>query len=240
MAQLSRPSSFSTVNGNLPEETDSQIDRSARPIRVLVAERSEVLRLGFRQFVESRDGLALVGETATRDELKALSAALKPDVLLLDVHLATSDGFQIARAVKALNPSIQILICGQSENIDDIRAVLDTSVRGYLLKHACFEEVESAIYRVHAGQDYIAEDLAKRLLQDMTDEDTEAVEPSVELALTTREQEVLTLARSGYTNRQIGDQLHLAQKTITRHLTSIYRKLGVRNRVQAINAAAER
>ncbi len=158
----------------------------------------------------------------------------------MDVHLATSDGFQIARAVKALNPSIQILICGQSENIDDIRAVLDTSVRGYLLKHACFEEVESAIYRVHAGQDYIAEDLAKRLLQDMTDEDTEAVEPSVELALTTREQEVLTLARSGYTNSQIGDQLHLAQKTITRHLTSIYRKLGVRNRVQAINAAAER
>lgn len=240
MTQLSKPSSFSTVNGNLPEGIDSQLDRSVTPVRVLVTERSEVLRLGFRQFVESRDGLVLVGETATRDELKALSAALKPDVLLLDVHLATSDDFQITRTIKALNPNIQILICGESENVDDIRAVLDISVRGYVLKHARFEEVECAIYRVHTGQDYISKDLAKRLLQDMTDEETEVAEPSAELALTTREQEVLTLVRSGYTNSQIGDQLHLAQKTIMHHLTSIYRKLGVRDRAQAINVAVGR
>lgn len=209
-------------------------------VRVLVVEDHPVLRGVIRLACEHTPGLALAGEAGTGEEAVEAARDLRPDVVVLDLVLPGElQGLDVARTVRAEGTASRILVLtGRSDEqavFDAIRAGVD----GYLEKTAGMRFIADALQRVGAGERVFTPEQERKAVSELGRMARHAREVSdVRATLTEREREILEMLTRGLTVKQVASRLRLSPRTVETHIAKLYRKLGVRNRVQAVSRAA--
>jgi two-component system nitrate/nitrite response regulator NarL len=202
-------------------------------IRVGIVDDHPLYRDGVVQTLRGDPGFAVVGEGGTAEEAVRLAETLAPDVLLLDLTMP-GHGLDAIATIVERAPNTSILVLTASEHDDDLLTALQRGARGYALKGLGGEDLRRIVRAVACGERYVPPALAagfligaSRLVR------AEPAAPSPVDRLSEREQQVLHLLANGLSNREIGDVLHLTEKTVKHYVTSIFQKLDVRNRTQA-------
>lgn len=205
-------------------------------IRVVLADDHAVVRKGIRDFLEEDGDIEVVAEAGDGEKVKELILALRPDVAVLDIRMPLATGIDVARWIHQQSLPVRILILTAFDDDPFIVAALKAGANGYVLKNAEAEEITAAVRAVHRGEPALAPDIAQKLITQMTGtpEPQMALEP-----ITDREREVLQLAASGLTNRGIGLELSISDRTVQGHLASIYAKLSVNSRTEAVTKALQ-
>lgn len=199
------------------------------PIRVLVVDDHPLLREGVIHTLEAEDDLTVVGEAGTGEEALRLVEKLDPDVILLDIKMPGLGGIATASTIGKHNPSVRVLMLTISEDPDDLIQALKAGARGYVLKGVPGHKLVHAVRAVIDGEVFVSAPLANTILHELTqDSSADPLEELIE-----RERQVLELVGRGLTNREIGEQLYLAEKTIKHYMTNVLQKLHVRSRVEA-------
>ncbi len=206
-------------------------------IRIVVADDHPLFRRGVIDMLSAEEDCSVVGEAASGEEALKLVADAEPDLLLLDVSMPGVGGLAAARRVADGSPATRILMLTVSESEDDLLAALKAGATGYVLKGAPPHRVVHAVRTVAAGEVFITPALAGTVLYEMT---RDKAEEDPLATLTERERQVLQLVGEGLTNKEIGDQLHLSEKTVKHYMTGVLQKLHVRSRVEAALLAARR
>lgn len=205
-------------------------------LRVLVADDHPLFREGVVHSLSSEEDIEVVGEAANSREAVKLATELMPDLVVLDLGMPKGGGIEAARRIAASSPATAILILTISEDPDDLLEVLKAGARGYVLKGVAAPGLVHAVRAVTNGEVYVTPTLANSILHEMTREET--LDPFDQL--TPREREILQLVAEGRTNREIGHQLYLAEKTVKHYMTNVLQKLHVRTRVEAALLAQRR
>jgi DNA-binding NarL/FixJ family response regulator len=195
-------------------------------IRVAIADDHRVVRVGLQQLLDILDDVELVGAADGGKAAVALCAETKPDVLLLDLAMPDLDGIGVTRQVAVIAPATRVIVFTAFGDRDQVVAALDAGAVGYLLKDAEPAELGSAIRAAAQGDAPLAPKAAAALLEELG-------RTQARPELTAREREVLTLLVSGFSNKQIGRQLGISEKTVKGHLTNLFQRIGVSDRTQA-------
>ncbi len=212
-------------------------------ISVLLVDDQALLRMGFRMILESEPDITVVGEAADGAAGVAMAAALRPDVVLMDVRMPVLDGIEATTAIIAAHQSVRVLILTTYDLDHYVYAGLRAGASGFLLKDAPPADLLAAIRTVAGGEAVLAPSTTRRLIDRFVpllpvpgrDERREQV-----LALLTeREREVFALLAAGRSNRELALDLHLSESTVKIHVGRILAKLGLRDRVQAVVLAYE-
>lgn len=207
--------------------------------RVLVVDDHPLIRSGLRVLLAEEPSLELVGEAATGDEAIAAAAALAPDVVLMDLNLPDIDGVQATRQILAEHPHTKVLVLTMLEDDDSLRAALQAGARGYLLKGAGGDETVRAIHSVAAGDAVFSAPVADRVLDAAAPAPPAGAARQTFPVLTDREHDVLVLLAQGYNNAAIAQALFLQPKTVRNYVSSVFAKLNVDDRVEALLLARE-
>ena len=202
-------------------------------LRVLLAEDHAVVREGTREILAQGAGIVVVGEAADGAEAVALAERLRPDVVLLDLSLPVLNGIEATRRIRAHPRPPHVLILSAYDDEDYVVAAVEAGASGYLLKTVHADDVLAAIRAVARGEIVLHPTVAHQLV-------ARAAHGGAPDTLTARELEVLQLAARGNRTREIAAQLALSSRTIEAHFTSIFNKLGVSTRAEAIVHAASR
>ncbi|MEV5378266.1 response regulator transcription factor [Streptomyces nondiastaticus] len=211
----------------------------AKSTRVFLLDDHEVVRRGVHDLLDAEPGLTVVGEAGTAEQALARIPALRPDVAVLDVRLPDGDGVAVCRELRSRMPG---LACLMLTSFDDEEALLDAimaGAAGYVLKQISGTDLVTAVRTVASGQSMLDPGAATRLMARLRGEETGKQQPQALAGLTDREREILGLIGEGLTNRQIGQKLYLAEKTVKNHISRLLAKLGVERRVQAAVIATE-
>jgi len=203
----------------------------SEPIRILIVDDHPLFREGVAASLSREADCQVVGQASTGEEAFDLAGELLPDVLLMDISMPGEGGIAAAGRIAAAFPIIRMMMLTVSEDEDDLMNALRSGARGYVLKGISAHQLAGAIRLVADGGVYISPALAGSVLFEMTHPPADR-DPFNEL--TSREKEILQLVAQGLTNREIGDQLSLAEKTIKHYMTNVLQKLHVRSRVQAV------
>lgn len=201
-------------------------------IRVILADDHAVVRKGIHDFLQEDGDIEVIAEASDGGKVKELILDLHPDVAILDVRMPQATGIEVTRWVREQALPVRVLIITAYDDDPFILAALKAGADGYVLKTAEAEQITAAVRAVHRGESAIASDIAQKLITHMWSEQTPVVE-----SLTDRECEVLQLAASGLTNRGIGVKLSISDRTVQGHLASIYAKLNVNSRTEAVTKA---
>ena len=202
-------------------------------IHVVLVDDHPLFREGVAHILRAEPDIEIVGQGATADDALRLACTLLPDLILLDISLP-GGGLQAAQLIAGACPVTRIVMLTVSEQEDHVLTALKGGARAYILKGVPARELVSIVRAVYAGQSYVTPALAAGLLAEMRPPVTSgarALSPLDEL--TVREQQILEGLAGGLSNREIGAQLHLAEKTVKHYMTNILQKLQVRNRVEA-------
>lgn len=210
-----------------------------KKIRVLLADDHVLVRKGIRRFLEKELGLEVIGEAGDGEEIVALTKELKPDVAVLDVAMPKMGGIQATKQIKAINPSIAVLILTAYDYDQYVFALLEAGASGYLLKDICPEELVSAIYAICKGDPVLHPSVARKVMERFRSPVNNQEVRSYDL-LSDREMNVLALAAQGKSNKDIADELDLSIRTIETHIGHIFNKLGVGSRTEAVIMAIKK
>ena len=199
------------------------------PIRILIADDHPLFREGVAHSLSGKANITVIAQAETSEEALRLARELLPDVVLLDIAMPVRGGLAIASEIAVACPATKIVMLTVSEHEDDLLSAFKAGARGYVLKGVSAQELANIISTVADGEVYVTPALAAGMLVEMTH--GRPYDPLIEL--TDREREILQLVAEGLTNRQIGEHLHLAEKTIKHYMTNILGKLHVRSRLDA-------
>ncbi len=199
------------------------------PIRVLVVDDHPLFRQGVLFTLSHNPDIEVVGEGENGRQAVQMAQQFRPDVLLLDITMPGMDGLQAAAEVSRLVPETRIVMLTASEEGDDLMAAMKAGAGGYVVKGAGAGEIVTAVLAASRGEAYITPKMAGNLLREMTHKPS--ADPLSEL--TERELQVLELVARGMSNKEVGIELNLAEKTVKHYLTSVLQKLHVRSRVEA-------
>jgi DNA-binding NarL/FixJ family response regulator len=204
-------------------------------IRILLVDDHPILRQGMKQLLEMYGGLDICGEAGNGEEAIMQALGQKPDIILMDINLPKVSGYESSRAILTAWPEAQILILSNQDDPRVMRKCLDLPVKGFLLKDIQIDDLVEAIRKVHMGQPLtLSPDLAAKLEKS----EKGKIKSEVEV-LTEREREVLGALSKGYSNQKLAELLVVSPKTVQNHLYSIYHKIGVGSRSEAILWAIE-
>jgi len=204
------------------------------PIDVLVVDDHPLFRQGVVHSLTQEPGFRVVGETASGEEALAMAQALLPNVVLLDISMPGWNGIVTAERIAMACPATAIVMLTSSEDKDKLLSALKAGARGYVLKGVSARELAQVLRAAVDGEVYVSPSIAAEMLVSLTQR--KAPDPLQEL--TERERTILSLIGLGRTNREIGETLHLAEKTIKHYVTNILQKLQVRSRVEAALVAS--
>ncbi len=209
-----------------------------QPIRVVLADDHAVVRKGIREFLEEQGDITVLAEAADGDSALTLIQDHAPDVAVLDIQMPGPNGIEVTRALRAAGSLVAILILTAYDDDPYIMAGIQAGANGYVLKSAAPDEIIRAVRAVHEGQSAVDPIVAAKLMAHVAAlrsvPPTLAAEP-----LTDRELEVLALVAKGLTNRAIGHQLGISDRTVQGHLANIYGKMGASSRTEAVMAAVK-
>ncbi len=210
-------------------------DGTQTPVRVYVVDDHELLRRGLRSVLEADPRVDVVGEASSALEATRRIPALRPDVALLDVRLGDGSGIEVCRAVRSVDPGIRVLMITSYDDEEARTGALLAGASGFVLKQIRGRRLVDALCRVAAGGQVVDEEelVAPPRGRGVDDRLASA-------ALTPQERRILDLVVEGLTNRQIGERIGIAEKTVRNHVTSILAKLGFTRRTQAAVYVARR
>jgi DNA-binding NarL/FixJ family response regulator len=209
-------------------------------IRILVADDQPLVRGGFKMILEERADLDLVGEAATGEQAVELARELDPDVILMDVRMPSLDGVEATRRLVDGGSRAKILVLTTFDLDEYVYAAVRAGASGFLLKDVQPAELVDAIRVVAAGNSLFGPAATQRLVERFTQapQARETASPALD-ALTDRERDILRLLAQGNSNAELAERLYLSEATVKTHVSAILRKLGVRDRVQAVITAYE-
>jgi DNA-binding NarL/FixJ family response regulator len=200
------------------------------PIRVFLLDDHEVVRRGLRELLEAEPDIEVVGEAESAAAALRRIPALRIDVAVLDARLGDGSGIDVCREIRSQDESIRAIILTSYDDDDALFAAIMAGAAGYVLKQIHGTDLVDGIRRVAAGQSLLDPALIARVLKRVRD----GAEPPDELAgLTEQERNILACIADGMTNRQIGQHLFLAEKTVKNYVSSLLAKLGLERRTQA-------
>jgi DNA-binding NarL/FixJ family response regulator len=205
------------------------------PIRVLIVDDHQVVRVGLRSFFELVDDIEVVGEASDGSEAIAVARRLRPDVVLMDLLMPSVDGLTAIARIKGELPEVEIVALTSFIEEEKVTQALEAGASGYLLKDAEAEEVARAVRAAHAGEVHLDPAVARLLTQRIR---TKAAEEPVE-PLTEREKDILRLLGRGMSNKEIAAELFITERTARTYVSNILGKLGLASRTQAALWAVE-
>jgi NarL family two-component system response regulator LiaR len=203
-------------------------------IRILLAEDHVVVRQGTRQLLEREQDFDIVGEAGDGEEAVRLASQLKPDVVIMDVALPKLSGIEATKQIKAILPATIVLVLTGYDYDEYIFSMLDAGAAGYLLKNVSGDELISAVRAVYAGEPMIHPTVLRKLMARFKTPAARPAPTRPSQLLSEREMEVLKIAAKGMSNKDIGDKLFISERTVQAHMRSIFNKLGVGSRSEAI------
>jgi DNA-binding NarL/FixJ family response regulator len=210
-------------------------------IRTLVADDQEVVREGFAALLGTQDDMTVVASAADGAEAVSLSAEHRPDVVLMDVRMPVMDGIEATRRIAAAteNGLPRILILTTFDLDDYVYDALQAGASGFLLKDVPAESLFEAVRVIAGGEALLAPAITRRLIAEFARLRPRQVRPDALSELTPRETEILGLVAEGLANREIAERLVLSDETVKTHVSHVLRKLGLRDRAQAVVIAYE-
>jgi DNA-binding NarL/FixJ family response regulator len=208
--------------------------KSKTRIRIILADDHRIVRSGIRQLLEGEEELQVVAEAGDGEEAQALIEKFKPDVAVLDIQMPKASGIEVTRWVRAHLPEVGVLILTAYDDDPYVMAVLQAGANGYVLKTAEAEDLIQAVRDVHEGKSALDPAVTRKLMSNLfkRPDKTTPVEP-----LTDRELDVLRLAAKGFTNKAIGVQLSISDRTVQGHLAHIFDKMQATSRTEAVMRA---
>lgn len=202
--------------------------------RVFLLDDHELVRRGLRELLEEEEGFTVVGEAGTAEEALGRIPATRPDVAVLDVRLPDGDGVEVCRDIRSAHPEIACVMLTSFADDEAVYASIMAGAAGYLLKQIRGTDLVDALRRVAAGESLLDPAVTAQVLERLRRGGEEG-----ELArLTPQERRILDLIADGLTNRQIGEQLFLAEKTVKNYVSNLLTKLGMSRRTEAAVYAA--
>lgn len=209
------------------------MSETASAVRVVLADDHAVVRQGIRQFLESSGQITVVAEASDGLEAMRLIREYRPAVAVLDIQMPGLSGIEVTRAIRTEQLPVGVLILTAFDDEPYIRAVLEAGANGYILKTAEAQEIVDAVHAVSEGQSALDPVIARKLMAQFARHAPES-DTIPQEQLTDRETEVLRMAAKGFTNKAIGVQLSISDRTVQGHLAKIYDKLHATSRTEAV------
>jgi DNA-binding NarL/FixJ family response regulator len=203
-------------------------------ISVLIADDQALVRAGFRMIIEARDDLTVVGEAGDGDQAVRLAAQARPDIVLMDVRMPGTDGIEATRRITGPAGAPRVIVLTTFDLDETVYGALRAGASGFLLKDVRPSELVDAIRVVAGGDALLAPSVTRRLLDRFVATEPVSVQADRLAALTEREREVLALVARAASNAEIAARLVVTEATVKTHVSAILRKLGLRDRVQAV------
>jgi DNA-binding NarL/FixJ family response regulator len=207
-------------------------------IRLYLLDDHEIVRRGLRDFFTVAEGFEIVGESGSAAQATRRIPALRPDVAILDGRLTDGSGIDVCRDVRSVDPRIKVLILTSFDDDDALFSAIMAGAAGYLLKNVSSAHLLDAVRRVAAGQSLLDPAVTATVLERIRA--TAGAGPQAPQGLTEQEGKVLGLIADGLSNREIGERLFLAEKTVKNYVSSLLSKLGLERRTQAAVYEVER
>ena len=201
-------------------------------IRIILADDHSIVRAGIRQFLEKNDQLQVVAETGDGKMACELLEQYLPDVAMLDIQMPGMSGIDITRWIRQQEMNIRVMILSAYDDLPFVQAAFKAGADGYMIKTAEPAEIVDAVFKIKSGEKVFSSDV-RQIIEDQHMLPRDLDRP----LLTIREQEVLTLAAGGFSNKQIANKLELSERTVQNHIAHIFHHLGVSSRTEAVMKA---
>ncbi len=205
-------------------------------IQVILADDHAVVRKGIRDFLEEEGDIQVIAEASDGAKAKELLSTLQPDVAVLDVRMPHATGIEVTRWIREQKLPVRVVILTAYDDDPFVVAAMQAGANGYVMKNAEAEDITAAVRAVYRGQSAIAPEIAQKVLTHLV---VGTATSTPDEPLTDRERDILQLAAGGLTNKGIGMKLSISDRTVQGHLASIYGKLGVNSRTEAVTKALQ-
>ncbi|MFN2533505.1 MAG: response regulator [Pyrinomonadaceae bacterium] len=207
---------------------------TARPIRIMIVDDHAVIRSGLRMLIEHDKRMSVVAMVGNRTEAFEHAASESPDVIILDLILGDDDGLAFLPELCQISPNSRVLVLTGVQNPDFHRRAIRRGAMGIVLKEHAADLLLKAIEKVNEGQVWIERSMMGSMIQELSKPAVADPEDAKIAALTDREREVITLVGEGLKNKQIAERLFISETTVTHHLSSVFSKLEVSDRLELI------
>lgn len=208
------------------------------PIHVVLADDHAVVRKGIREFLEEAGDITVVAEAADGEAALSAIREHKPDVAVLDIQMPRRTGIEVTRAVRDARLPVGVLVLTAYDDDPYVQAVLEAGANGYVLKNASSEDIVQAVRTVHEGQMALDPTIARKIVSRWMGAGQAPAQPA-EAHPTPREMDVLNLMARGFTNKAIAAQLKISERTVQGHIASLFDKLDVSSRTEAVVRASQ-
>jgi DNA-binding NarL/FixJ family response regulator len=212
------------------------MEESPAIINIVIADDHAILREGVRKLLECEPGMRVVGEAADGEQVARIVSQVKPHVLLLDLSMSKKSGMEALRDISKLELATSVIILTAAIEKEQVVEVLQLGARGIVMKHSAVNDLLESIRSVVSGKHWVGQESVPHLIQAVR-----TMEPPIrataarpDFGLTPREMQIISLIVAGYTNKDLAQELKISQNTSKHHLTNIFNKLGVSNRLELV------
>lgn len=209
-------------------------------IKVFVAEDHLITRQGICRLLEDESNITVIGEAGDGEEAVQMVTEMQPDVVIMDIAMPRLNGIEATRQIKLLRPATAVLILSAYDDDEYVFGLVEAGAAGYLLKTTSGEELSRAIKAVYKGEPVLDPIVARKVLNRLRFPNKASRATSTTEHLSDREMDVIRLAAKGMSNKDIADELHLSRRTVEGNLRTIFNKLGVGSRTEAVIEAMTR
>ena len=205
-----------------------------KDITVMLADDHVLMRQGIKQILELEDDIDVIAQAGDGEETVEKAVDLNPDVILLDINMPKLNGIEVLRRFKDLGVASKVIMLTINDDREYLYETMKIGANGYVLKDSDVDSLIKAIRDVHMGKTYIQPSIASMLVTEMNSKDKSVNKDLLKIkSLSKREYEVLTLVAEGLNNKEIADRLFISEKTVKNHVSNIFKKIDVNDRIQA-------